>query len=176
MKGRRTNGPFVLGFCAILAGLVLLAGCRTSDRATEHLWSPTGRSADVVVATNTDTSRRTSPQAGSKPRLVLSTQVLQSPFHDYDQAFVDAIETKWNDILDHGSFPHNVGLVVLQFTLKWNGNVSDIQVVRTTVDEKATRVCVWAISDSAPFPPWPVSTRKIVGDSRVIKFTFNYLK
>jgi len=174
MKGRRNNGYFVLGFCA-LAGLLLLCGCESARKEPERQRTAIGRSDDVIVSTNASASRRASPQRLSTPRRI-SELSSQPPLQDYDRALVDAIEQRWNDILDQRSFPLTTGVVVVEFTLAFHGKVSNVSVVKSTVNDQLAFICKMAIRDSAPFPPWPADMRRQVGDKRVIKFTFNYLK
>lgn len=175
MKPRRTDGQYVLGICALF-GVLLLAGCVSSRKEADHEWASIPRSADAVVSTNSDTVRRASPPAISQQRLNLSERVPQSSFSDYDRAVIDSVEQRWNDLLDKGAFPLKNGLVVVEFTLSFNGTVSNVAVAKSTVNKQLSFVCTRAILDAAPFPPWPAPMRRQIGDKRVIKFTFNYLK
>ena len=168
MKGRGTETCIVFSFYALLIGVSFLVGCGTSTKAPERQWTPIAHSADVIVSTNTETGRHTPPQPLSNQHLALSTRGLNSPFQAYDRALVDSIEQRWYDILDHGSFPMANGEVVLQFALTWKGNVSELKVTTNTANEQLAGICVKAVRDSAPYPPWSPEMRKMVGDKRLI--------
>ena len=171
-KERRGEGAIAPCVCA-LAGLFLLVGCETSRNQPDHHWIPIAPSADVIVSNGVSTNRRASPEAIPKRRPVQDLRS-QLPSSHYDEVLVDTIEQRWDDLLDHGSLTVTKGLVVLQFTLSWDGNVSDMQLVKNTSSEQAAVICRKAIRDSAPFPAWPVDMRRMVGEKRMITFTFRY--
>jgi len=171
VKGRETKGHVVFGFCAALVCLGLLAGCGTSREGTDRDWTPIGRPVEVG-SKMPSTIGFASPHDSSRRAISVS----QSPFSNYDRAFVDTVEQRWNDILKHGSFPPDNGEVVLRFTLNSDGSVSEMQVIKSTLNEQATKVCWRAIQEPAPYPPWTPDMRKQIGEKRSIVFTFNYLK
>jgi hypothetical protein len=35
-------------------------------------------------------------------------------------------------------------------------------------------ICQKAVLDPAPYPPWPVEMRRMIGENRQIQFTFYY--
>jgi outer membrane biosynthesis protein TonB len=98
-----------------------------------------------------------------------------TPFGEYDRAFIDAVQTRWNDLLDSQQFALNrTGKVVLQFRLNYDGRISDMQIAETTVGETLAYVCQLAVTDPAPYMKWPSDMRREIGDSRYIQFTFFY--
>lgn len=93
----------------------------------------------------------------------------------YDQALIDAIQQRWNDLLDSQQFALNrTGKVVIEFNLNYDGRVSDVKIAETTVGDTLAYVCRLAITDPAPYLKWPSDMRREFGESRPIRFTFNY--
>jgi hypothetical protein len=115
-------------------------------------------------------------EGGVKRRLEISAfDAKATPFGEYDRAFIDAVQTRWNDLLDSQQFALNrTGKVVLQFRLNYDGRISDMQIEETTVGETLAYVCQLAITDPAPYMKWPSDMRREIGDSRNIQFTFYY--
>jgi len=94
----------------------------------------------------------------------------------YDQALIDAIQQRWNDLLDERSFAlDRSGKVVIEFTLHSDGRVSDVNKVSTTVGDTLAYVCQLAITDPAPYMAWPRDMRLQIGEERRITFTFSYI-
>jgi hypothetical protein len=94
----------------------------------------------------------------------------------YDQALVDAIQQRWDFLLDSRQFAlDRSGIVVIGFTLHYDGRVTDVQIDQTTVGDTLAYVCRLAITDPAPYMTWPSDMRLQIGDSRQIKFTFSYI-
>jgi hypothetical protein len=108
-------------------------------------------------------------------QLVPSFDAKVTLFGEYDRAFIDAVQTRWNDLLDSQQFALNrTGKVVLQFRLNYDGRISDMQIAETTVGETLAYVCQLAVTDPAPYMKWPSDMRREIGDSRYIQFTFFY--
>jgi outer membrane biosynthesis protein TonB len=94
----------------------------------------------------------------------------------YDQAMIDAIQQRWDDLLDSRQFAlDRTGKVVIEFTLHPDGRVSDVNIANTTVGDTLAYVCRLAITDPAPYLAWPSDMRLQIGDSRRITFTFSYI-
>lgn len=112
----------------------------------------------------------------SAPSFEDTVQLDSSIHHKYDQELYAGIARRWYDLLAANNFPStHPGKVVVQFRLHSNGNVTDINVVETTVSASLSLICEKAIGDSAPYPKWPEDLRAMAGnDLRNIKFTFNY--
>jgi hypothetical protein len=113
---------------------------------------------------------------GVRRRLQISAfDAKATPFGEYDRAFIDAVQTRWNDLLDSQQFALNrTGKVVLQFRLNYDGRISDMQIAESTVGETLAYVCQLAVTDPAPYLKWPSDMRRELGDSRNIQFTFYY--
>jgi len=99
-----------------------------------------------------------------------------TPFGSYDAAFIEAVSQRWYDLLDQMSFDgYQRGKVVLQFALNYDGRITDMKVVEKTVGEALSLLCEMAVLDPAPYAPWPIELRRLVGsDQRRVQFTFYY--
>ena len=108
--------------------------------------------------------------------LVPSLDAKATPFGAYDAAFIEAVSQRWYDLLDSRNYAgEGIGKVVLRFHLRYDGTVSDMQVLGTSVDPILTYLCQQAVHDPAPYERWPSDMRRMVGaDYREITFTFYY--
>jgi hypothetical protein len=117
-------------------------------------------------------------QSGGTRRaaLVPSLDVRSTPFGAYDAAFIQAVTQRWYDLLDSRQFSRDrTGKVVLRFHLNYDGRVSDMEVMQNTVGDLLGYVCQKAVTDPAPYAPWPTDMRAMVGlDYRPITFTFYF--
>ena len=97
-------------------------------------------------------------------------------FGAYDRAFIDAVKSRWYDLLDSMSYEgYRQGHVKIEFSLNYNGRISDLRVLENTVTESLGLLCRKAVEDPAPFEAWPREMRLAVGeDQRRITFTFYY--
>ena len=108
--------------------------------------------------------------------LVSSLDVKATPFGDYDSKFIEAVTQRWYDLLDSRQFAMDrSGKVTLRFHLNYDGSITDMQVLENTVGDVLGYVCQKAVTDPAPFAPWPADMRRIIGENyREITFTFYY--
>ena len=66
-------------------------------------------------------------------------------------------------------------MVRLEFRLNFDGRVTDMRVIESTVDDMFSYLCQRAVTEPAPFERWPSDMRRLIGaDSRVVQFTFFY--
>jgi hypothetical protein len=110
------------------------------------------------------------------PALVPSFDVKATPFGAYDQAFIEAVTQRWYDLLDSQQFAMDrTGKVMLRFHLNYDGSIADMKVLGNTVGDVLGYVCQKAVTDPAPFAPWPGDMRRMIGENyREITFTFYY--
>jgi hypothetical protein len=117
-------------------------------------------------------------QEGGTHHLALapSLDVKATPFGAYDEAIVEAISQRWDDLLDSRQFAEDrTGKVTLRFRLNYDGTVTGMEVAENTVGELLALVCRDSVEESAPFAPWPGDMRRMVGRNyREISFTFYY--
>jgi hypothetical protein len=105
-----------------------------------------------------------------------SLDVKESPFANYDQQLIYAVQQRWYALLDEHHYAlDRVGRVVLKFQLRADGTIADMTQVESQVGEIWSLLCESAILSQAPYARWPESMRRTVGrDSREITFTFHY--
>jgi hypothetical protein len=113
---------------------------------------------------------------GVQRRGSISVDVKATPFGAYDAAIIHAIQQRWYDILDESTILSRSGKVVIEFRIHFDGRVTDLRVIDQDVGELLSLFCRRAISDPAPFAPWPSDMRRMVGkDFRDVRFTFYYM-
>jgi outer membrane biosynthesis protein TonB len=97
-------------------------------------------------------------------------------FGAYDEAFIDAVETRWFQLLDSQQFAYDrTGSVTLSFHLNYDGSITDMQILQNSVGELLGTLCEDSITDPTPFAAWPEDMRRMVGANyREITFTFYY--
>jgi outer membrane biosynthesis protein TonB len=117
-------------------------------------------------------------QEGGTRRQALSPSfdVKATPFGAYDAAFIEAVTQRWYDLLDSRQFAMDrSGKVTLRFHLNYDGSIADMEVLGNTVGDVLGYVCQKAVTDPAPFAPWPADMRRMIGENyREITFTFYY--
>lgn len=92
----------------------------------------------------------------------------------YDQRFIEAVRQCWHDMLDDISATRP-GIVRLEFRINYKGQISEMRVAESTVNEMQTLVCQQAIQKPAPYGEWPREMRiELKGDFRDVTFTFTY--
>jgi hypothetical protein len=114
--------------------------------------------------------------AGVTQRGSTAYDVKATGFGAYDRAFIDAVSSRWYALLDSMSYEgYRQGHVRVEFSLNYNGRITDLKIVENTVTESLSLLCRKAIEDPAPFETWPREMRQAVGeDQRRITFTFYY--
>jgi outer membrane biosynthesis protein TonB len=113
---------------------------------------------------------------GVQRRGVVALDAKATPYGAYDAAIVRAIQQRWYDILDESTILTRSGKVVVEFRIHHDGRVTDLKVLEQDVGELMSLFCRRAISDPAPFAPWPSDMRRMVGrDYREVRFTFYYM-
>jgi len=97
-------------------------------------------------------------------------------FGAYDRAFIDAVSSRWYDLLDNLSYDsYHSGYVKLEFNLNYDGRITEMKILETTVPDTLTLLCQKAVLDPAPYDRWPREMRLMIGgDERRITFTFYY--
>jgi hypothetical protein len=102
--------------------------------------------------------------------------VKATPFGDYDEQFIEIVQSHWYDLLDKISYNgYRPGKVELQFRLYYDGRITDMSVVDENVGATLSLLCQKAILDPAPFDAWSREMRLMVDkDYREFHFTFYY--
>lgn len=112
----------------------------------------------------------------SRNRIEASFDAKATPFGAYDAAFIEAIQSRWYDLLDQISYnSYRSGRVVISFRLNYDGRITDVRLVESTVGDMLALLCQKAILDPAPYEKWPQEMRELAQkDFRDITFTFFY--
>ena len=98
-----------------------------------------------------------------------------SVFREYDAKMIGRIKKRWLELTPLIQM-RGAGQVVAEFTLKPDGQVTDVWVRPTRLLGFTVEICRQAILESAPFDPWPAEMRQLIGETgRTVTFTFNYL-
>ena len=131
---------------------------------------------EALMQRNQTPGQRSKQDGGATQRPNASFAVKATGFGAYDRAFIDAVSSRWYNLLDNLSYDaYRQGKVVVQFNLNYKGEITDIKVTENTVSEMLSLMCEKAIRDPAPFGEWTREMRLAVGeDSRRITFTFFY--
>ncbi len=117
-------------------------------------------------------------QDGGVPRRAAwaSLDVKATAFGDYDRELIEAVQQRWDDLLDNHRYAEDRdGKVTLRFKLKPDGTVIEMQTVENNVGEVLGYLCQESIEEAAPFAKWPPDMVRMIGTNyRDITFTFYY--
>jgi outer membrane biosynthesis protein TonB len=130
---------------------------------------------EALLQRNQMPGQKAKLDAGAQQRPNASYDVKATGFGAYDRAFIDAVSSRWYDLLDSMSYDsYRSGRVVVQFNLNYDGRITEMKLVESTVTETLALLCQKAVLDPSPFK-WPREMRLMIGeDSRRITFTFYY--
>lgn len=92
----------------------------------------------------------------------------------YDAGFCDAVSSHWAQLLQRTPVPQDNGEVVLHFDLHDNGQLSGLQIAKNTEGINYGLLCQSAVTDPAPYAPWPAELRKLFGTTRRFEVTFQF--
>ena len=109
-------------------------------------------------------------------RVLPSFDTRATSFGEYDARIIAAIQQRWYDLVDKVPLETaHSGRVTVEFRLNFDGRVTDMRVVESTVEEMLSYLCQRAISEPAPYDRWPSDMRREIGaEYRVVRFTFFY--
>ena len=109
-------------------------------------------------------------------RIEPTFDAMATPFGEYDRRIVDAIRSRWYDLLDSQQFAADrTGKATISFHLNPDGSVTEVKIATSTVGELLGYVCQEAIEQAAPFGAWSPEMRRMIGTNyREITFTFFY--
>ena len=131
---------------------------------------------EALLQRNQLPGQKMKQSGGVERRGQISPDAKMTGFGAYDRAFIDAVSSRWYDLLDNMSYDaYRSGYVKLEFNLNYDGRITEMKVLDTTVTETLTLLCQKAVVDPAPYEHWPREMRLMIGeDSRKITFTFFY--
>jgi len=112
----------------------------------------------------------------NRVRLEASFDAKSTLFGSYDAALIEAVQSRWYDLLEQVSYnSYRSGRVVMQFHLHYDGRITDLAIVESTVGDMLALMCQKAIFDPAPYDKWSQEMRQTADkDYRDIVFTFYY--
>ena len=117
-------------------------------------------------------------QEGGTHRIALrpSFDAQETAFGDYDAQFTQAVQQKWDDLLDSQRFADDrTGHVVLRFHQNYDGTITEITTLENTVGPLYGYLCMRALTEPAPYARWPEDMRRLIGGNfREMTFTFYY--
>ena len=112
---------------------------------------------------------------GVRARAISTLDVTATPFGAYDAAIIAAIQSRWYMLIDSQPLTQSSGKVVLQFHLNYDGTVTEMSVLETTVSGLLAAMCQRAVLDPAPYGVWPSDMHRMIGANfRDVTFTFYY--
>lgn len=124
---------------------------------------------------NMTVGERMKQEGGVRNMGRVSLDVKATAFGTYDAAFIAAVQDRWYTILE--AFPYSLrsGKVVIHFKLWQDGRITELKVREESVGELQSLFCQRAISEPAPYSPWPSDMKRMIGDPfREVTFTFYY--
>jgi hypothetical protein len=143
-----------------LALVLVLAGCSAPELEEREL--------KIVMA-------ESPKETNDAMRVRLPASAPRAPvFREYDAKMIGRIQKRWLELTPLIQM-RGAGQVVVDFQLTPDGHVTDVRVRPTRLLGFAVEICKQAITDCAPFDPWPAEMRRLIGEtSREVTFTFNY--
>ncbi|MEY4941516.1 MAG: hypothetical protein RIQ93_3251, partial [Verrucomicrobiota bacterium] len=98
-----------------------------------------------------------------------------SNYGAYLQRMINVVQVQWERILTGSvTYPSSGSTVTVKFIMDSEGRIARIVNLESTATESASRACVSAISDRAPYGPWTDDMKTILGESQEMTFTFYY--
>jgi hypothetical protein len=112
----------------------------------------------------------------SRGGVVSSLDVKESPFGNYDEQVIIAIQQRWFQLLEQQDFTRGkTGKVVLEFRMMSDGRVTNMRVAENDAGDLLAIVCQKAVLDPVPYAPWPADMKRKIGvNFREVRFTFYY--
>jgi hypothetical protein len=103
-----------------------------------------------------------------------SLDAIKTSYGDYDRDFIDAVRTRWYQLLENHSADRS-GKVVVEFHLHPDGRVTDLNIAQNEMTDLLGLICAQAIREPAPYRPWPEEMRRdFPQEFRDVTFTFYY--
>lgn len=98
-----------------------------------------------------------------------------SNYGAYLQRMINVVQVQWERILlSTVAYPTSGSTVTVKFIMDAEGKIARIVNLESTASESASRACVSAISDRAPYGPWTDDMKAMLGESQEMTFTFYY--
>jgi hypothetical protein len=152
-----------------LGTVLLSSGCGTqNDTSHSDVFAPLpGQSGVVEVVspqktqlTDQNTSFYVTTNFVVQARDPFDQQFTNSVFRTYDGAIIRSVRKRWSE-LTQGAAHAQPSIVILEWRLYSDGNITDLRVVRSTADDSYNQMATKMINDFTPFPRWPQQMRDV---------------
>ncbi|MCX6950593.1 MAG: hypothetical protein NTV51_00150, partial [Verrucomicrobia bacterium] len=98
-----------------------------------------------------------------------------SAYGAYLQKMIEAVQIQWEHLLTESKvYPTSGSTVTVKFIMDSEGKISRIVNLDSTANDAASRACVSAITDRAPYGLWTDDMKAVLGDQQEMTFTFYY--
>jgi hypothetical protein len=98
-----------------------------------------------------------------------------SNYGAYLQRMIDTVQIQWERlILSMSAMPAGGSTVTVKFVMNDEGRITTIVNVDSTANDTASRACVSAITDRAPYGTWTDDMKAVLGTQQEMTFTFYY--
>jgi len=114
---------------------------------------------------------RLEPRADLEPPQIVPTEPVEIT---YDRSLCGAIGRRWLGLLEQTKTVRTHETIMVAFVLHADGSISDLRVAEPPTSEVAPLLCLRAVEDTVPYPPWPAEMRKHYGAQRALLFSFQF--
>jgi len=117
-----------------------------------------------------------SRQTGGVHQLKMDSTLdaMKTSYGDYDREFIDAVRTRWYQLLADRS-SEGSGKVVVSFRMHPDGRITNLKMAQNEMSDLLGLICQQAVFDPAPYRPWPLEMRRDIPEGyRDVTFTFFY--
>ncbi|MSU24449.1 MAG: hypothetical protein EXS32_11570 [Opitutus sp.] len=98
-----------------------------------------------------------------------------SNYGAYLQRMIDTVQTQWDKLLNASKvYPASGSTVTVKFVMDSAGKIARIVNVDSTANDAASRACMSAITDRAPYGAWTDDMKAMLGEQQEMTFTFYY--
>lgn len=113
--------------------------------------------------------------AGTKNIGPTAVDARWSNYGAYLQRMIDTVQIQWERILiEWRANPATNSTVTVKFVMDDGGRIAEIVNVDSTANDTASRACVSAITDRAPYGEWTDDMKAVLGSKQEMTFTFHY--
>jgi hypothetical protein len=98
-----------------------------------------------------------------------------SSYGAYLQKMIETVQVQWERlVLQLTANPAQGSTVTVKFVMNEEGKIARIVGVESTASETASRACLSAITDRAPYGLWTDDMKAVLGTEQEMTFTFYY--
>ncbi len=98
-----------------------------------------------------------------------------SAYGTYLQKMIEAVQIQWEHLLTESKvYPTSGSTVTVKFIMDSKGLIARVVNVDSTASDSASRACMSAITDRAPYGDWTEDMKAVLGEQQEMTFTFYY--